>query len=283
MRALLLFLIFAFLRISVAQAMTNDELAMTRNVAERGNPSAQVLLAIAYLHGDGGLTADPAEAARWFEKAALQGNGFAEGRLADLYEKGSGVKQNLKVAADWRERSAKRGNIEAQRKLGRMYLRGEGVAQDYALARKWLQEAADGGDAEAAYLLSHMYRHGLGSQRDPDLASNWLAKSAERGYLEAIRLLHSIEAFGLHYDKSLSKDALHTLAADGDADAQYQLGLHYESGSGGEPKDVNQAIEWFRRSAAQGNESAKRALAHLGAAKAGAPVPGSQQAVPGKN
>ncbi|MGA9394443.1 MAG: SEL1-like repeat protein, partial [Azonexus sp.] len=76
MRALLLFVIFTVLPVSVVQAMTNDELTMTRNVAERGNPSAQVLLAIAYLHGDGGLTADPAEAARWFEKAALQGNSF---------------------------------------------------------------------------------------------------------------------------------------------------------------------------------------------------------------
>ncbi|MGA9396356.1 MAG: SEL1-like repeat protein, partial [Azonexus sp.] len=74
----------------------------------------------------------------------------------------------------------------------------------------------------------------------------------------------------------------HTLAADSDADAQYQLGLHNESGSGGETKDINQAIEWFWRSAAQGNEPAKRALAHLGAAKAGAPVSGVQQAVSGK-
>lgn len=256
--------------------MTSDELAMTRNVSERGNPSAQVLLAIAYLHGDGGLTANPAEAARWFEKAALQGNSFAEGRLADLYEEGSGVQKNLKLAADWRERSARRGNIEAQRKLGRMYLRGEGVAQNYSLAQNWLQQAADGGDPEAAYLLSHMYRHGLGSQRDPDLASNWLAKSAERGYLEAIRLLHAVEAFGLHYDKSLSKEALHRLAADGDADAQYQLGLHYESGSGGETKDLNQAIEWFRRAAAQGNEPAQRALAHLGAVMPGPATPGKK-------
>ena len=99
---------------------------------------------------------------------------------------------------------------------------------------------------------------------------------AERGYLEAIRLLHAVEAFGLHYDKSLSKEALHRLAADGDADTQYRLGLHYESGSGGGTKDLNQAIEWFRRAAFQGNEPAQRALAHLGAAKPGPATPGKK-------
>jgi len=262
MKAMLLSVMVAMLCVSTARAMTPDELYMTRNVAERGSASAQLLLAIAYLDGDGGLAKSPAEAARWLEMGALQGNSFAEAKLANLYEEGLGVERNLKLAADWRERSAARGNTEAQLKLGRMYMRGDGVAQNYATARNWLQKAADGGDSEAAYLLSQMYRHGMGGQQDPSLAGNWLAKSAERGYYEAIKLLHAIKTFGLHYDKALSRDALQQLATDGDADAQYQLGLHYESGSGGVSKDYRQAVEWFTRSAAQGNELANHALTH---------------------
>lgn len=243
--------------------MTSDQLALTRRAAANGDPSAQLLLAIDYLHGDAKHAKNPIQAAAWFEKAALQGNSFAEARLGDLYEQGLGVKRNLKLAADWRERSAKRGNVDAQEKLGRMYLRGEGVIQNYGLAHKWLQQAADGGDGEAAYLLAHMYRHGLGSESDSSLAGNWLAKSAESGYIEAIKLLHALETFNPRFDRSLSREALHKLASDGDSGAQYQLGLHLESGSNGENKDIKQATEWFQRSAAQGDELAVHALVHI--------------------
>jgi len=253
----------AMLCISAAHAMNPEELAMTRNVAERGNASAQLLLAIAYLNGDGGLARDANQARHWFELAALQGNGYAEARLGDLYDDGVGVERNLKLAADWRERAARRGNIEAQLKLGRMYLQGIGVEQDLARARNWLQQAAEGGDSEAAYLLSHLYKHGLGGPQDPTLAGNWLARSAEHGYLEAIKLLHAIRSFGQHFDRTLSGESLKQLATDGDADAQYQLGLHYEAGLGGQPRDSEQAAQWFRRAAAQGHELAQRALAHL--------------------
>jgi uncharacterized protein len=248
---------------ATAYAMSPEELAMTRNVAERGNAAAQMLLAIAYLDGDGGLARDEKLACHWFEQAALQGNGYAEARLGDLYEEGIGVERNPKLAADWRERAARRGNIDAQLKLGRMYLQGIGVTQDLARAREWLQQAAEGGDSEAAYLLSQLYKHGLGGPRDPTVAGNWLARSAERGYLESIRLLHAIKSFGRHYDRTLSGDALKQLAADGDADAQYQLGLHYEAGSGGERRDAAQAAEWFQRAANQGNEQARHALTIL--------------------
>jgi uncharacterized protein len=253
----------ALLGVATAYAMSPEELAMTRNVAERGNASAQLLLAIAYLNGDGGLARDARLASHWFEQAALQGNGYAEARLADLYEEGLGVERNLQLAADWRERAARRGNIDAQLKLGRMYLQGVGVTQDLARAREWLQQAAEGGDSEAAYLLSHLYKHGLGGPRDPTVASNWLARSAEQGYLESIKLLHAIKSFGRHYDRTLSGDALKQLAADGDADAQYQLGLHYEAGSGGVLRDTAQAAAWFQRAASQGNEQARHALTIL--------------------
>lgn len=253
----------ALLCMSAARAMTPQDLVMTRNVAERGNAAAQVLLAIAYLNGDGGLASDPRQAAHWFEKAALQGNGYAESRLGDLYEEGLGVEANPKVAADWRERAARRGNIDAQLKLGRMYLRGLGVKQDFRAARNWLQQAADGGDSEAAYLLSDLYRHGLGGPEDQAAAGNWLSRSANLGYLEAIKLVHAIRSFGQHFDRTLSREGLRRLASDGDADAQYQLGLHCEAGSGGEPRDILQAVDWFRRAGAQGNQPAMRALAQI--------------------
>lgn len=244
-------------------AMNPEELALTRQAAENGSAAAQVLLAIAYLNGDAGLAKDGRLAAQWFERAALQGNGYAEGRLADLYADGIGVAKSMKIAADWRERAARRGNVDAQFKLGEMYLEGIGVPQDRPRARDWLQAAAEDGHREAAYLLARMYREGLGGPEDPVLADHWLYKSAVRGFAAAEELISWIKSFGHTYDKTVSPEALRRLAEDGDAEAQYQLGLRCYLGKGGEKRDLPQAVKWFERAAAQGQVMAMRNLAHV--------------------
>ncbi|MCX7173653.1 MAG: tetratricopeptide repeat protein [Proteobacteria bacterium] len=244
-------------------AMNPDELSMTRQAAENGSASAQVLLAIAYLNGDAGLIKDGKLAALWFERAALQGSGYAEGRLADLYADGNGVAKNLKIAADWRERAARRGNVDAQFKLGQMYLEGMGVAQDRQRARNWLQSAAEEGNREAAYLLARMYREGLGGPEDQALADHWLYKSALGGYGAAEDTLSWIKSFGHTYDKTVSHEAVRRLAEDGDVEAQYQLGLRCYLGKGGEKRDLPQAVKWFERAAAQGQVMAMRNLAQI--------------------
>ena len=47
------------------------------------------------------------------------------------------------------------------------------------------------------------------------------------------------------------------LAAQGDADAQWQLGVRYHSG---EAPDDAKAVQWFQRAAEQGNIAAQSAL-----------------------
>ena len=57
---------------------------------------------------------------------------------------------------------------------------------------------------------------------------------------------------------------LYRKAADqGNAKAQYNLGLMYEGGKG-VAKDDKQAVDWYRKAADQGNEDAKQALEELG-------------------
>ena len=56
---------------------------------------------------------------------------------------------------------------------------------------------------------------------------------------------------------------LWTLAADqGDASAQYILGLCYKNGEGVE-KDLKEAVRWFRLAAEKGNNNAKMGLAGI--------------------
>jgi TPR repeat protein len=54
-------------------------------------------------------------------------------------------------------------------------------------------------------------------------------------------------------------------AAQGDADAQYSLGVKFEDGRG-VAQDRAEAIRWYRLAAAQGYAAASAALNELGAA-----------------
>ena len=51
----------------------------------------------------------------------------------------------------------------------------------------------------------------------------------------------------------------HLNAANGDAEAQYNLGVCYANGWG-VPKDPKQAMYWYTKAAEQGNEDAQNAL-----------------------
>ena len=250
---------------AAAMGMTPQEIAVVSRAAERGSPAAQVLLALAHLNGDSGLARDPAAAARWFEAAALAGNGYAEEKLGDLYAQGLGIARNARLAADWREKAAKRGNVSAQLKLGKMYLNGEGIPQDPVQARYWIERAAIEGNAEAQFLMGSIYHAGEDKEGNSAAARSWFEKSARQGYASAIQLLHLIESIGYQFEESWYHrlPGLHRLAEDGDVEAQFQLAQRYEHGVGGVKKDRQAALAWYQRAAAGGHATAKKALEEM--------------------
>ena len=83
---------------------------------------------------------------------------------------------------------------------------------------------------------------------------------------------------GMHYDQGweLPKDEAEAVrwyrkAADqGNADAQEHLGTHYEDGRG-VPKDGSEAVRWYRKAAEQGNADAQGDLAAMYADGEGVP------------
>ncbi|GAO37663.1 hypothetical protein SCT_3099 [Sulfuricella sp. T08] len=251
----------AVLIASTAHAMTQEEDTMVTYAAQRGSDGAQVLLAVMYLHGDPTHAKNESLAANWFERAAGQGNAYAQKMLGDLYEQGRGVPKNLKLSADWREKAANRGNTEAQLILGKMYLNGQGVNQDLNKAEEWLNRASVAGNSEAQFLLGKLYH----LQKKPGMAGDWLAKSAAQGYESAIKFLHFMEGIGFQSEESLHQRPadLHQLAADGDGEAQYQLAIRYESGAYGEKLDHKQALHWFNQAANGGHVMAMKSLAHI--------------------
>ena len=62
-----------------------------------------------------------------------------------MYAQGHGVPKNYSEAAKWFRRAANQGNADAQSNLGAMYSVGRGVPQDFVQAYIWLSVAVDNG------------------------------------------------------------------------------------------------------------------------------------------
>ncbi len=77
--------------------------------AEAGDVRVQVYLGLMYELGIV-VPADPQESARWWRKAAEQGNVWACQTLATFYARGEGVPQNDEEAEKWRQRAVDLGD-----------------------------------------------------------------------------------------------------------------------------------------------------------------------------
>ena len=138
----------------VAPSSTINQIdpADIRHDAELGNAKAQALMGYLSMEGKG-VRKDLAGAAKWFEKAALQGDAESQDWVGYLHETGQGVPQDYREAARWYQMAAAQGNADAQKNLGLMYVNGKGVAQSSQDAEMWLRKAAVQGNGEALRAL----------------------------------------------------------------------------------------------------------------------------------
>ncbi len=87
---------------------------------------------------------------------ALRGDKIAEFQVGVMFERGIGIDVNQTQAAKWYEKSAIQGHIDAQYNIGLMYASGRGVEQNDQFAMMWFASAAKQGDKEARKLLLAM-------------------------------------------------------------------------------------------------------------------------------
>lgn len=149
-----------------------------RPLAAAGNADAQYLVGVMYSHGKG-VARDAATSARWYEKAARQGNADAAFNLGFMrYQQGK-----FDDAAPWLLKAAQKGNGMAQYLVGSMYLHGQGLQQDDARAYRWTLAAADKGVPEAQYNAGLMCTKRVQQQacRRTD-AYKWFRLLAAAGY-----------------------------------------------------------------------------------------------------
>lgn len=80
---------------------------------------------------------------------------------------------------------AEQGVVVSQRYLAEMYDKGRGVRRDYDKAVHWYKKAAKQSDSRAQYLLGVKYVNGHGVPLDRKLAYAWFAIAFNNGYEKA--------------------------------------------------------------------------------------------------
>jgi len=163
----------------------------TKAKAEQGNPSSQCALGEIYSHGFLGVTKNDAEAVKWFQKAAEQGDAEAEDDLGICYRDGLGIPKDAVEAVRWFRKAAEQGFDRAQHNLAYCYNFGIGVT-NLVEAVKWYRKAAEQGVAAAQCNLGNCYFRGDGVPEDYVEAYKWYNLAAGQGNNGAIKLRDGI-------------------------------------------------------------------------------------------
>lgn len=163
-------------------------------MANAGDAKAQHDLGVLYLAGRF-VRKDSTEAAKWFERAAVQGLANAQFNLGVLYERGEGVAQNDQLAFFWYQSAAEQGMARAQHNLATAYAQGKGTVKSYPKAVDWFTKSANAGLAASQFSLAAIYERGLATG-EPDLAQarSWYEKAMAQGDAQATERLAAIDA-----------------------------------------------------------------------------------------
>lgn len=204
-----------------------------------------------------GTDSDVTKAIEYFRRSAEMNNknGLFEYGKALLI--GEHIPQNTDSAVKLLEKAVKLKNRNAKRFLALEYISGEHLEQDIEKGIALLTECADSGDVIACYRLGKIYLQGEIMSQNLDKAEKYLLLAEDSEYTQyALAKLYLQEE---KYDIQKAVNYFENCAAKNHW-ASYQLGRIYLFGAEGFTKDKEQAIEWFTKSANDGNEYAQAML-----------------------
>ena len=170
---------------------------------------------------------------------------------------GEHIPQSTDSAVKLLEKAVKLKNSNAKRFLALEYISGEHLEQDIEKGIALLTECADSGDVIACYRLGKIYLQGEIMPQNLDKAEKYLLLAEDSEYTQ-----YALAKLYLQEEKYDIQKAVNYFenCADKNHWASYQLGRIYLFGAAGLTKDKEQAIEWFTKSANDGNEYAQAIL-----------------------
>lgn len=207
-----------------------------------------------------GTNSDVTKAIEYFKRSAEMNNknGLFEYGKALLI--GEHIPQDTDSAVKLLEKAVKLKNINSKRFLALEYISGEHLEQDIEKGIALLTECADSGDVIASYRLGKIYLQGEIMPQNLDKAEKYLLLAEDSEYTQyALAKLYLQEE---KYDIQKAVNYFENCAAKNHW-ASYQLGRIYLFGAAELTKDKEQAIEWFTKSANDGNEYAQAMLDNI--------------------
>lgn len=208
----------------VEQDLDQGRLYMVK-ATELGSASAMIYMAQIYLRGTG-VVADPSKAEEWYRKAIDHGSVDAMLQLAGLHSRDESKHAEAHALV---RRAAGKGSVKGQHQLGILHLNGIGVEKDPVKARQLFSNAADRGSPDAMFMMAKLLQSGTGGIQNQESSVTMLKKAADAGQPVACRSMAEAYFTGQLFGK----------------------------------KDLDEALDWFRK-AAQGNDlRSQLALANI--------------------
>jgi uncharacterized protein len=151
------------------------------------------------------------------------------------------------------------GDRNAQFSLGTLYDPYANFSKltnpDVNQAIAWYTKAAEQGQAVAQFNLGNFFYQGKwGVTPNFATAFFWYQKSAAQGFVlgeKGLALCYA-NGKGVAADQIRATELFQSAANKGDAYSQAEIGLRYDTGSGGLRADRSEAITWYLKAAAQG-------------------------------
>ena len=204
-----------------------------------------------------GTDIDMDRAIDYFKRSAEMNNknGLFEYGKALLI--GEHIPQNTDSAVKLLEKAVKLKNSNAKRFLALEYISGEHLEQDFEKGIALLTECADSGDVIACYRLGKIYLESEIMPQNLDKAEKYLLLAEDNEYTQ-----YALAKLYLQEEKYDIQKAVNYFEKSADKNhwASYQLGRIYLFGAKDIERDKEQAIEWFTKSANDGNEYAQAIL-----------------------
>ena len=207
-----------------------------------------------------GTDSDVTKAIKYFKRSAEMNNknGLFEYGKALLI--GEHIPQDTDSTVKLLEKAVKLKNSNAKRFLALEYISEEHLEQDIEKGIALLTECADSGDVIACYRLGKIYLQGEIMSQNLDKAEKYLLLAEDSEYAQ-----YALAKLYLQEEKYDIQKAVNYFenCADKNHWASYQLGRIYLFGAKDIERDKEKAVEWFTKSANDGNEYAQDLLENM--------------------
>ena len=204
-----------------------------------------------------GTDSDVTKAIEYFRRSAEMNNKNGLFEYGKVLLIGEHIPQDTDSALKILEKAVKLKNSNAKRFLALEYISGEHLEQDFEKGIALLTECADSGDVIACYRLGKIYLESEIMPQNLDKAEKYLLLAEDNEYTQ-----YALAKLYLQEEKYDIQKAVNYFEKSADKNhwASYQLGRIYLFGAKDIERDKEQAIEWFTKSANDGNEYAQAIL-----------------------